>query len=61
MEREIWTDASRDLHYCEILFQFKITVFYMNIFSNVIYSCDDKAEAAAIHHIIWIILCYMIF
>ncbi len=45
-------DASRDLHYCEILFQFKITVFYMNIFSNVIYSCDDKAEAAAIHHII---------
>ncbi len=28
--------------YCEILLQFKLTVFYFNIFLNVIYSCDGK-------------------
>ncbi len=27
--------------------QFKITVFYLNIFKNVIYSCDFKAEFSA--------------
>ncbi len=26
------------------LSHFKISVFYFNIFQNVIYSCDDKAE-----------------
>ncbi len=29
--------------HCEILLQFKITVFCLNIFENVIYSCDGKA------------------
>ncbi len=29
---------------CEILLQFKITALYFNIFYNVIYSCDGKAE-----------------
>ncbi len=27
---------------CEIILQFKITVFYVNIFQNVIYSCDQS-------------------
>jgi len=38
-------------NYCEILLQFKITFFYFNTFSNVIYSCDGKAEfSSAIDH-----------
>ncbi len=28
--------------YCEILLHFKITVFYLNLLLNVIYSCDVK-------------------
>ncbi len=32
---------------CSILLQFKITDFYFNIFQNVIYSCDGKAEFSA--------------
>ncbi len=32
----------------EILFQFRIFVFYVNIFENVIYSCDEKAELSAV-------------
>ncbi len=32
---------------CSILLQFKINVFYLNIFSNVIYSCDGKAGFSA--------------
>ncbi len=31
---------------CEILLQFK-TIFYLNIFKNVIYSCDGKAVFSA--------------
>ncbi len=39
----------RDAHlflwvYNKIILHFKITVSYCNIFSNVIYSCDEKAE-----------------
>ncbi len=34
----------KKLLYCEVLLQFKITVFYLNIFLNVIYYCDGKAE-----------------
>ncbi len=30
-----------------ILLQFKISVFYLNILSNVIYSCDGKVEFTA--------------
>jgi len=30
--------------YCEILLKFKITVFYLDIFQHVFYSCDGKAE-----------------
>ncbi len=33
-----------DKKYSEILLQFKITVFYLNIFQNVIYSCDCKLD-----------------
>ncbi len=29
------------------LLQFKITVFYLNIYREVIYSCDGKAEFSA--------------
>ncbi len=32
---------------CEILLQFKISVFYFNIFENIIYSCVGKAEFSA--------------
>jgi len=32
----------RSLYYCEILLQFKTTVFYINIFYNVIYSSDES-------------------
>ncbi len=31
----------------EIILQFKITVSYINIYYNVIYSCDGKAEISA--------------
>ncbi len=30
-----------------MLLQFKINVFYLNIYSNVIYSCDEKAKFSA--------------
>ncbi len=34
-----------------IFLQYKITLFYFNIFSNVIYVCDGKAEfSTAISH-----------
>ncbi len=33
---------------CEILLQFEITAVYLNIFSNVIYSCDGKVEFSAV-------------
>ncbi len=29
---------------------FKITIFYLNIFSNLIYSCDFKAEFINHHY-----------
>ncbi len=32
---------------CEILLHFKITVFYFNIFKNVMYSWGGKAEYSA--------------
>jgi len=31
----------------EIILQFKITGFYFNLFKNVIYFCDEKAEFSA--------------
>ncbi len=34
-------------YYCEILLQFTITIFFFNIFSNVIYSCSGKVEFPA--------------
>ncbi len=39
--------ASKVFFVFEILFQFKIFVFYFNIFENVIYSCDEKAELSS--------------
>ncbi len=33
---------------CEILLHFKVTVFYVNIFNILIYSCDGKAEFLAL-------------
>jgi len=37
--------CSPRLHvYCEILLQFKTTVFYFNTFLNVIHLCDGQSE-----------------
>ncbi len=43
----IWSTIQLKQQYCEILLQFKITVFYCNIYSNVIYSSDGKSEFSA--------------
>jgi len=43
------TTEEEKLKYCEVLkvLPFKVTFFYFNIFSNVIYTCDGKAEFSA--------------
>ncbi len=38
---------SKNQQYCEMLLQFKRPIYYLNVFSNVIYSCDRKAEFSA--------------
>ncbi len=38
---------SKNSTHFEIILLFKITVFYLNIFLNVIYFCDFKAEFLA--------------
>ncbi len=44
----ILSKVQRNSNFLKIFLLFKISVFYLNIFKNCIYSCDFKAEFLAL-------------